>query len=393
MEDVYLVQGARTPFGTYMGELRHTSAAELAILAGREAIQRAGVEPAAFDSVVLGNVMQADRESYYLSKYVGHKLGMPDTITGLVVNRLCGSGMQAIVSATQAMKLGESELALAGGTEAMSRAPFILRNAREGLRGNQTLEDPLLGPDSVFVDPACGVIMGGTCEILSDAHGITRSEMDTFALRSQQRARAASEGGRFATEIVPVEVKAKGGTKLVDKDEHIRDTTLEKLGTLKAAFKPGGNVTPGNASGINDGAALVVLATKSKVDALGLKPVARVVSWGIAGVKGEHMGIGPVPAIRLALQRANLTLDQMDLVEINEAFAGQFLACAMELELDLEKANVHGGAIALGHPIGASGARILLTLAYELAVRQGRYGVASACIGGGQGIAMVIERV
>jgi acetyl-CoA C-acetyltransferase len=393
MEDVYLVQGARTPFGTYMGELRNTSAAELAILAGREAIQRAGVEPAAFDSVVLGNVMQADRESYYLSKYVGHKLGMPDTITGLVVNRLCGSGMQAIVSATQAMKLGESELALAGGTEAMSRAPFILRNAREGLRGNQTLEDPLLGPDSVFVDPACGVIMGGTCEILSDAHGITREEMDTFALRSQQRARAASEGGRFASEIVPVEVKAKGGTKLVDKDEHIRDTTLEKLGTLKAAFKPGGNVTPGNASGINDGAALVVLATKAKVDALGLKPVARVVSWGIAGVKGEHMGIGPVPAIRLALQRANLTLDQMDLVEINEAFAGQFLACAKELELDLEKSNVHGGAIALGHPIGASGARILLTLAYELAVRQGRYGVASACIGGGQGIAMVIERV
>ncbi|MFN3429498.1 MAG: thiolase family protein [Candidatus Sericytochromatia bacterium] len=393
MEDVYLVQGARTPFGTYMGELRHTSAAELAVLAGREAIKRSGAEPAAFDSVVLGNVMQADRESYYLSKYVGHQLGMADTITGLVVNRLCGSGMQAIVSATQAMKLGESELALAGGTEAMSRAPFILRNAREGLRGNQTLEDPLLGPDSVFVDPACGVIMGGTCEILSDHHGITRQEMDNFALRSQQRARAASEGGRFASEIVGVEVKAKGGTKLIEKDEHIRDTTLEKLGTLKAAFKPGGNVTPGNASGINDGAALVVLATQSKVDALGLKPVARVISWGIAGVKGEHMGIGPVPAIRLALQRANLTLEQMDLVEINEAFAGQFLACAKELGLDLEKSNVHGGAIALGHPIGASGARILLTLAYELAVRNGRYGVASACIGGGQGIAMVIERV
>jgi acetyl-CoA C-acetyltransferase len=291
------------------------------------------------------------------------------------------------------MKLGESALALAGGTEAMSRAPFLMRNAREGLRGNQTLEDPLLGPDSVFVDPACGVIMGGTCEILSEHHGIGRVEMDEFALRSQQRARAASESGRFGREIVPVEVKAKGGTKLIEKDEHIRDTTLEKLGMLKPAFKPGGMVTPGNASGINDGAALLVLATQSQVDQRGLKPLARIVSWGIAGVKGEHMGIGPVPAIRMALSRANMTLDQMDLIEINEAFAGQFLACAKDLQLDLEKANVHGGAIALGHPIGASGARVLLTLAYELAERQGRYGVASACIGGGQGIAMVLERV
>lgn len=393
MEEVYIVEGARTPFGTYLGELRNTSAAELAITAGREALKRAGVEAGAFDSVVLGNVMQADRESYYLSKYVGHKLGMTDDITGLVVNRLCGSGMQAVVSAAQAMKLGESSLALAGGTENMSRAPFILRNAREGLRGNQTLEDPLLGPDSVFVDPACGVIMGGTAEILSDAHAITRAEMDAFSLRSQTRARAASDGGRFAREIVGVEVKAKGGTKLIDKDEHIRDTTLEKLGTLKPAFKPGGNVTPGNASGINDGAATLVLATKAKVDELGLKPIARIVSWGIAGVKGEHMGIGPVPAIRQALTRAELTLEQMDLIEINEAFAGQFLACAKELALDAEKANVHGGAIALGHPIGASGARILLTLAYELQDRQARYGVASACIGGGQGIAMVLERV
>lgn len=393
MNALYLIDGARTPFGTYMGELRHLSAPQLAIVAGKGAIERAGATPDAFDTVVLGNVMQAERESYYLSKYVGLQLGMTESITGLVVNRLCGSGMQAVVSAGQAMLCGDAHLALVGGTECMSRAPHILRGAREGLRGDQTLEDPLLGPHSVFVDPACGLIMGETAEELSQHYGITREQMDEFALRSQQRTRAAMDSGRMAQEIVPVEVPAKGGTKAVDRDEHPRETSLEKLATLKPAFRKGGMVTPGNASGINDGACALVMATEERVKALGLKPKARILSWGVAGVPGKHMGIGPAPSIKLALEKAGMTLDQMELVEINEAFAGQYLSCEKELKLDRERVNVNGGAIALGHPIGASGARILLTLAYELHARSLRYGVASACIGGGQGIAMVIERV
>ncbi|MEB3195847.1 MAG: thiolase family protein [Candidatus Sericytochromatia bacterium] len=390
---LYLVDGARTPFGTYMGELRHLSAADLAIAATREALSRARVAPDAFDAVVLGNVMQAERESYYLAKYVGLQVGMAETITGLTVNRLCGSGMQAVVSACQAMRLEESELALVGGTECMSRAPFILRGAREGLRGDQTLEDPLLGPHSVFVDPACGLIMGETAEVLGDEYGISREAMDTFALRSQEAARQAIERGRLAREIVPVEIPGKGGPKLVSRDEHPRETSLEKLATLKPAFRKGGHVTPGNASGINDGACSLVLATEERVAALNLTPKARVVSWSVAGVSGRRMGIGPAPAIQVALQRAGLTLADMSVIEVNEAFAAQYLAVEKELGLDRDKVNPNGGAIALGHPIGASGARILLSLMYELEERQARYGVASACIGGGQGIAMVLERV
>jgi acetyl-CoA C-acetyltransferase len=337
--------------------------------------------------------MQAERESYHLSKYVGLQLGMNEEITGLVVNRLCGSGMQAVVSAGQAMLCGDAGLALVGGTECMSRAPHLLRGAREGLKGDQTLEDPLLGPHSVFVDPACGLIMGETAEELSLHYGITREQMDEYALLSQQRAKAAIESGRMAKEIVAVEVPSRGGPKAIDKDEHPRETSLEKLATLKPAFRKGGAVTPGNASGINDGACALVMATEAKVNELGLKPRARIVSWGVAGVPGRHMGIGPAPAMRLALQKAGMTLDQMELIEINEAFAGQYLSCESELKLDRAKANVNGGAIAFGHPIGASGARILLTLSYELAERNLKYGIASACIGGGQGIAMVLERV
>ncbi len=391
--DIYLVEGARTPFGTYQGELRVVSAAQLAITAGKGALARAGVDAAEFDSVVLGNVMQAERESYYLAKYVGTSLGMGDTITGLVVNRLCGSGMQAVVSACHSMRLEESQVALVGGTECMSRAPFILRGGRDGMRGDQTLEDPLLGPHSVFTDPACGLIMGETAEELGTHYGITREQMDEFALRSQTLTKAAIDSGRLAREIVGVEVPARGGTKVIDKDEHPRETTLEKLGSLKPVFRKGGAVTPGNASGINDGACALVIATGAKVAKLGLKPRARIVSWGVAGVPGKHMGIGPVPAIKMALERAKLTLDDMAVIEVNEAFAAQYIAVEKEAGFVRDRVNVNGGAIALGHPIGASGARILLTLAYELADREARYGVASACIGGGQGIAMVIERV
>ena len=391
--DLFLVEGARTPFGTYLGELKVVSAPQLAITAAKGALARAGVAPEAFDSVVLGNVMQAERESYYLSKYVGTSIGMRDSITGLVVNRLCGSGMQAVLSACHAMLLEESHVALVGGTECMSRAPFILRGGRDGMRGDQSLEDPLLGPHSVFTDPSCGLIMGETAEELAEVHGISRQEMDEFALRSQALTKAAVDRGRLAREIVGVEVPARGGTKVIDKDEHPRETTLEKLGSLKPAFRKGGHVTPGNSSGINDGACALVLATGAKVAELGLKPKARVVSWGVAGVAGKHMGIGPVPAIKLALERAKLSLDDMAVIEVNEAFAAQYLAVEKELGLVRDRVNVNGGAIALGHPIGASGARILLSLAYELEERNARYGVASACIGGGQGIAMVLERV
>jgi acetyl-CoA C-acetyltransferase len=392
-QEIFLVDGARTPFGTYMGELKVHPASQLAIVAGREAMKRAGLGPDAFDSVVLGNVMQAERDSYYLSKYVGTSLGMNDTITGLVVNRLCGSGMQAVLSACHAMRLDESDVSLVGGTECMSRAPFILRGGRDGLRGDQTLEDPLLGPHSVFTDPACGLIMGETAEELATEYGITREEMDAFALRSQQLAKAAIDRGRLAKEIVGVEVPAKGGPKLVEKDEHPRETSLEKLASLKPAFRKGGHVTPGNASGINDGACALVLATGEQVEQRGLRPKARILSWGVAGVPGKHMGIGPVPAVEMALKRAKLTLADMAVIEVNEAFAAQYLAVEKLAGFDREKVNVNGGAIALGHPIGASGARILLSLAYELEERNERYGVASACIGGGQGIAMVIERV
>jgi acetyl-CoA C-acetyltransferase len=277
--ELYLIDGARTPFGTYMGELRHLSAASLAITASKEALTRSGVKPEDVDAVILGNVMQAERESYYLSKYVGLQLGMRDEITGLVVNRLCGSGMQAVVSAGQAMRCGDSHLALVGGTECMSRAPHILRGAREGFKGDQTLEDPLLGPHNVFVDPAAGLIMGETAEELSDAYGVSRAQMDEFALRSQQAARAAIDSGRMAKEIVAVEVPAKGGPKAIDKDEHPRDTSLDKLGLLKPAFRKGGNVTAGNASGINDGACSLLMATDERVKALGLKPKARIISW------------------------------------------------------------------------------------------------------------------
>ncbi|MEB3285630.1 MAG: thiolase family protein [Candidatus Sericytochromatia bacterium] len=391
-QSLFLVDGARTPFGTYLGEVRNLSSAQLALAAAQGALERAGVSASEFDAVVLGNVMQAEKESYYLAKYVGNRLGMHDNITGLIVNRLCGSGMQAVVSACQAMLLGESQMALAGGTECMSRAPFILRGGRDSLRGDQTLEDPLLGPHSVFVDPACGLIMGETAEELAHEYDISREDMDAFALRSQQLARAAIDSGRMRKEIVAIEIPSKGGNKLIELDEHPRSTSLEKLAALKPAFRKGGNVTPGNSSGINDGACALVVADEQKVRSLGLSPMARILSWGVAGVPGNRMGIGPVPAIQMALQRAGLTLADMDVIEINEAFAGQYLAVEKALGLDRERVNPNGGAIALGHPIGASGARILLTLAHELAERKSRYGLASACIGGGQGIAMVIER-
>jgi acetyl-CoA acetyltransferase family protein len=393
MEEIFVVHGARTPFGTFMGEVRKLDPAELAIAAGREALRRAGLTGADVDSVIVGNVMQTDKVSFYLPKFVGLQLGAPDSIHGMAVNRLCGSGLQAVVSAAQAMRCGDASVVLAGGTEAMSRAPFILRGARDGAKGDQVLEDPLLGPHSVFVDPAVGLIMGDTAEEVALAEGISREQADAYALLSQERAAAAIASGRLAKEIVPVEVPARGGPVSVSQDEHPRKTSLEMLATLKPAFRKGGQVTPGNASGINDGAAMLVLATGSEVKARGLKPLAKLTGWAVTGISGRLMGLGPVSAIRKACDKAGVGLDQVDLVEINEAFAAQYLGCEAQLGLDRAKVNVNGGAIALGHPIGASGARLVLSLALELHERQALRGVASACIGGGQGIAVVLERV
>ncbi len=392
-DSIYLVAGARTPFGSFMGDLRHFSAAELAIVCGQAVLERARVDASAIDSIILGHVMGLERESYYLGKYVGVRLGMPDTVTGMTVNRLCGSGLQSVVSAAQAMRLGDGAVILAGGTEAMSRAPFLLRGAREGLRGEQALEDPLLGAHSVFVDPAVGLIMGATAEEVADDRQISRVAMDEYACLSQARAAQAIATGVFAEEIVPLALATRAGTRMLGLDEHPRETSLEKLATLKPAFRQGGRVTPGNSSGINDGACVLLLATGEAVSRLGLNPLARIVSWGVAGVSGRLMGLGPVPAVERALGRCQLQLSDIDLFEINEAFAAQYLACEAGLGLDREKVNINGGAIALGHPIGASGARILFSLALSLRRRKERYGVASACIGGGQGIAVVIERV
>jgi len=312
-------------------------------------------------------------------------------VPALTLNRICGSGFQSIISGAQLLLLGEADCVLAGGTESMSQAPHVIRGARWGIGLNQgKLEDSLW---TALTDTYCDLSMALTAENLATRYGITRAACDEFALRSQQRAKAAQESGRMAQETVPVEIKGRRGDKtLFEKDEHLRPgTTLEGLSSLKPYFKQDGVVTAGNASGISDGAAAVVLTTADKARERGLKPLARLVGWGIAGCEPDVMGIGPAPATRLALKRASLSLDQIDLVEVNEAFAAQYLAVEKELGLNREKVNVNGGAIAIGHPLGASGARLTVTLLYELMARRARYGLGTACIGGGQGIALILE--
>jgi acetyl-CoA C-acetyltransferase len=392
MADVWIVAGARTPFGSFGGSFVDVSAEELGVTAAKGALEKAGVEPEQVDNVVMGNVIQSHNGAPYLARHVALRAGVPIETPALTVNRLCGSGLQAVVSGVQSILLGESEIGLVGGAENMSQAPYAVRGARWGMRmGDGALADTLT---ETLTDRYCGLGMGITAENLAEKYGITREDQDRFALTSQRRAAEAAESGKLAEEIVPVVKKGKKGPVQVDTDEHIRpQTTLEKLAGLKPAFQPGGTVTAGNASGINDGAACLVIASDKAVSRHGLKPMGRVVGWGVAGVDPAIMGIGPVPASRLALKRSDLSLSQIDLVEINEAFAAQVLAVEKELDLDREILNVNGGAIALGHPVGASGARILLTLLHELKRRNKKYGLASLCIGGGQGIAMVVEAV
>ena len=388
--DVVIVAGARTPMARYQGAFKDIPAIELGAIAAREAIRRSGAHPAAFDHVVFGNVMQTSSDALYGARHVGLKAGLKVETPAVTVNRLCGSGIEAIAQAAQRILLGEATLVLAGGMENMTQAPHVIRGARTGFRlGEGKLEDSLM---SALTDTFCGFSMSDTAENLAQDLGITREASDVYALRSQQATEAAYRSGRMKEELVPVECKAGRKKELFTEDDHRRpDTTMEILRALPPAFRKDGIVTAGNASGIVDGgAAVVVTGTKTAKDR-GWKPMGRIVSWAAVGVEPRIMGIGPVPATRLALARAGMKLEQMDLIEVNEAFAPQYLAVEKELGLDREKTNVNGGAIALGHPLGATGVRLVLTLLYELRRRNARYGLATACIGGGKGIAMIVE--
>ena len=374
----------------YNGHFSDISAIDLGVIAAKEAIARSGFTAEEMDHVIVGNALQTSGDAIYGARHVGLKAGVPVEVPALTVNRLCGSGIQSVVSAAHMIRLGESSLALAGGMENMTQAPHVIRGARAGLRlGEGKLEDTLM---VALLDTHCGLYMAQTSDNLARRHGISREEMDAYALRSQKAAAAALAAGVFKEEIVPVDAPQGRKTMRVETDDHLRpETTLEGLAALKPAFGKDSLVTAGNASGIVDGAAALVVAEADEARRRGFKPLARIVSWGVAGVPPEIMGIGPVPASRKALEAAGLALKDMDLVEVNEAFAGQYLAVEKELGLDRARTNVNGGAIALGHPLAATGTRLLLTLALELRRRKGKYGLATACIGGGQGIAMIIK--
>lgn len=392
MNDVVILEGARTAFGEVGGGLRDVNATELGLIATKEALKRSEVEPEAIDNVVFGNAMQTTTDAHYLPRDIALKAGMAIDTPALIVGRICGSGLQSVVSAAQSIRLGESEMAIAGGTENMSMAPFIVRGARWGIPMNKGVLDDALG--LCFVHPLVNEIMGGTAENLAEKYNITREEQDEYALRSQNAAVAAQASGRIKEEIVPVVIPSRKGDIIIDTDEHVRaGLSMEKLAKLKPAFRKEGTVTPGNASGINDGASALVLASAKRAEKENRKPLAKILSWTSVGVPPEIMGIGPAPAIRKAVKLAGLTLDQIDLFEINEAFAAQYLAVEKELGLDREKVNVNGGAVAYGHPLAASGNRLTLTILYELVKRRKKYGAISLCIGGGQGIAAVVENL
>jgi acetyl-CoA acyltransferase 2 len=390
---VVFLSGARTGFGTFGGTLKDLSATDLGVIAAKGALARTEIEPATVEHVVFGNVLQTSADAIYLARHIGLRVGAPIETPAVTVNRLCGSGFEAVAQAAQQIVLGESEVVLAGGTESMSQAPHVVRGARWGLR---------LGPAAPFEDslwealrdPSCGLSMAETAEKLAEKYRISRQAVDCYAARSQSAAAAGWKDGAFADEITPVSIKNKktGQTEDWAADEHMRPTTTpEGLAKLPPYFKKDGVVTAGNASGICDGAAALVLASGRFASERKLRPLGRLLAWASAGVDPSIMGIGPAPAARKALKLAELKLEDMDLVEVNEAFAAQYLAVEQELGLDRERTNVDGGAIAIGHPLGASGARITLHLLHALRRRGGRYGLGSACIGGGQGAAVIVE--
>jgi acetyl-CoA acyltransferase 2 len=389
-KNVFILGGARTPMTQHVGALKDFSAIDLGAIASKAALERTGTDPGSVDHVVFGNVQQSSVDAHYGARHVGLRAGLPIEVPALTVNRLCGSGIQAVLSGAQQIQLGEAGVVLAGGMENMSQVPHVIRGARSGFKlGQGKLEDWLW---EGLTDPYAGCSMAITAENCAAKYGITREQADCYALRSQQLAHKAWTSGIMKDEVVPVEIKTRKGVALVEQDDHMRpETTIEILTKLPAVFKKDGVVTAGNASGIVDGAAALVIAGEDAAKTS--KPLGRIVSSATVGVEPTLMGMGPAPAIRKALEKAKLQLADIDLIEINEAFAAQYLACEKELGLDREKVNVNGGAIALGHPLGASGARLLLTLLLELRRRGKKYGVASACIGGGQGIAMIIEAV
>ncbi|CAH0296850.1 Acetyl-CoA acetyltransferase [Peribacillus sp. Bi96] len=391
MREVVIVGAARTPVGTFGGSLANVSAVELGVVAAKEAIKRANISADMIDEVLIGNILSAGL-GQNVARQVAIHAGVPETTPAMAINKLCGSGLRTVIMGAQFIALGDADVILAGGIESMSNAPYLLPNYRFGQKmGNAE------AVDSMTYDALTDVFnqyhMGVTAENIAEQWEISREKQDEFALYSQMKAEKAQLEGRFADEIVPVEYKRRGKTILVDQDEHPRHgLTIEQLTKLRPAFKENGTVTAGNASGINDGGAMLVLMSKEKADELGLEPLATIKSYANAALDPKIMGYGPVPATRKALAKAGLTVDEIDLMEVNEAFAAQSLAVLKDLELKPEKVNVNGGAIALGHPVGASGARILVTLLYEMKRRDAKTGLATLCIGGGQGTALIVER-
>ena len=388
--DIVFLSGVRTGFGAFGGSLKDFSAIDLAAIAARTALERSGVPAADIGHSIFGNALQTSADAIYMARHVALKAGLAVETPAVTVNRLCGSGFEAITQGAQLIILGETEAVLAGGGESMSQAPHVVRGARWGLRlGPAPLEDLLW---EALKDPQCGFSMAETAENLADKYKLGRTEVDQVAVDSQQRAKKAWDDCVFTDEVIPVPVKKKGQTVEFRADEHMRpETTLEGLAALKPYFKKDGVVTAGNASGICDGAAATVIASEAYAKAHGLKPLGRLVAWAVVGVEPKYMGIGPAPSARKVLQKAGMTLAQMDLVEVNEAFAPQYLAVEKELGLDRAKTNVHGGAIAIGHPLAASGTRITLHLLHALRRAGKRFGLGSACIGGGQGLAVIVE--
>jgi acetyl-CoA C-acetyltransferase len=392
MREAVIVSAVRTPIGSFGGSLKDVSAVKLGAIAAREAIKRANVKPEIIDEVIFGNVLQAGL-GQNVARQVSIEAGIPVEVPSMTINKVCGSGLKTVILAAQAVMLGEAEVVLAGGTENMSLSSYVMPNARWGQRmGNGKLVDTMVN-DGLW-DAFNDYHMGITAENIAEQWNITREAQDKFAVESQNKAEKAIKSGRFKDEIVPVEIpQKKGNPVVVDTDEYPRfGATIEGLSKLKPAFKKDGTVTAGNASGINDGAAAVIVMSKEKAEELGITPLATIVSFASAGVDPKIMGYGPVPASKKALAKANMTVSDLDLAEANEAFAAQSLAVVKDLELNLDKTNVNGGAIALGHPIGCSGTRILVTLIHEMIKRDAKTGLATLCIGGGQGTALIVKR-
>lgn len=400
MSDIVFLSGKRTPFGTFNGVFTDISAIDLGVVASKAAIEQAGVTPDDIDSVIFGNVMQTSADAIYGARHIGLKAGVPVPVPAVTVNRLCGSGFESLAQASQLLRLGEATMVLAGGCENMTQAPHTIRGARKGFRlGGTKMNDYL---QEVLFDTQAGCQMAITAENLAEKYGITREEADDYGYRSQTAFATALEAGKYADEIVPVTLKTRKGDKVIDTDEHPQLSPLaperfrkrfsrEAMAKLRPIFKKDGTVTAANASGINDGAGAMVMTTAAIAQERGLKPIARLVASASVGVDPKYMGIGPVAAIKAALQRASMSLGQMDLVEINEAFSSQYLACERELDLNRDITNVNSGGVAIGHPLAATGTRITMHLIYELKRQGKKYGVGSACIGGGQGIAVVVE--